>query len=137
MYNAPQGLELTVGEDMRITPVGRVMRRLKLDELPQFVNVLAGHMTLVGPRPEIPRFVAAYQPWMMEALRLKPGMTDPASIAFRNEPSILAKSENPEREYIETILPQKIRMSLDYQSARSPLTDIVLLIRTALLLFGR
>jgi lipopolysaccharide/colanic/teichoic acid biosynthesis glycosyltransferase len=101
---------LTIGNnDSRITFVGRHLRKLKLDELPQLFNVFIGNMSLVGPRPEVRRYVDMYSPGQMKILSRKPGITDWASIMFTDENEILAKSENPEDEYINTVIPLKIQ----------------------------
>ncbi len=127
---------LTVDGDTRITNVGRVIRRLKLDELPQFVNVLAGDMTIVGPRPEVPRYVAEYEPWMREVFEYKPGLTDPASIQYRNEPKMLADAENRESAYLTEILPKKIGVSLEYQKNRTAFSDLKVIGETISLILG-
>lgn len=116
MYrNAAQRSLLTIGEnDNRITRVGRELRRWKLDELPQLFNVLWGSMSLVGPRPEVPKYVALYTEEQRKVLTVKPGITDWASIAYSRENEILARSQNPEKTYIEEILPHKIALNLRY-----------------------
>ncbi len=108
------GKPLTVGADPRVTRIGAVLRRWKLDELPQLLNVVAGEMGLVGPRPEVPKYVARYTEAQRRVLELRPGVTDLASIAYRNESELLAGLEDPEGHYIGTILPDKIRINLDY-----------------------
>ncbi len=132
------GAGLTVGDDARVTRAGRWLRRLKLDELPQLWDVLRGAMSLVGPRPELPQYVAHYP----EALRdvvlcVRPGITDPASLAFRNESALLAAAVDPEREYLERILPAKLQLSADYARRATLGSDLRLIARTALLLLGR
>ncbi|MBP8143835.1 MAG: sugar transferase [Inhella sp.] len=132
------GLGLTVGEDARITRAGRWLRRLKLDELPQLWDVLRGAMSLVGPRPDLPRYVAQYPAELRELLlSVRPGITDPASLALRDEAELLAASSDPEREYLERILPAKLQVSADYVRRASLWTDLQLVARTALLLLGR
>ena len=132
------GLGLTVGEDARITRAGRWLRRLKLDELPQLWDVLRGDMSLVGPRPDLPRYVAQYPAELRELLlSVRPGITDPASLALRDEAELLAASSDPEREYLERILPAKLQVSADYVRRASLWTDLQLVARTALLLLGR
>ncbi len=131
------GLQLTADGDSRITSVGKVIRPLKLDELPQFLNVLAGSMAIVGPRPEVPRYVSKYDSRMREVFRYKPGLTDPASIRFRREPEILAASSDPERTYVTEILPEKLKMSVEYQRNRTFLTDLRVIGRTVLLILRR
>lgn len=124
------GAPLTVGEDPRTTRFGRWLRRSKLDELPQLFNVLAGEMSLVGPRPEVPRYVALYSPDERRVLDLMPGITDPASIAYRHENDLLARAPDPERHYISVILPAKIRINLDYAARATRWTDLVVLLDT-------
>ncbi|HVA55844.1 MAG TPA: sugar transferase [Gammaproteobacteria bacterium] len=126
------GQSLTVGQDPRITRVGRWLRKCKLDELPQLINVLKGEMSLVGPRPEVPHYVALYSPEQRRVLQLVPGITDPASIAFRDEASMLADCEDPERAYIERIMPNKIRVNLEYASRATLWSDILILLKTVM-----
>ena len=108
------GRPLTVSGDPRVTRMGAWLRRWKLDELPQLINVVTGEMGFVGPRPEVPRFVALYTDAQRRVLDLRPGITDLASIAYRNESALLEGHEDPEAHYIRTILPDKIRINLDY-----------------------
>jgi len=122
--------KLTVDNDSRVTSVGKILRRAKLDELPQFYNVLRGEMTLIGPRPDVKDHIDLYPRWMEEIFEYKPGLADLASFEFYREPEILAQSDDPDRTYIEEILPDKIRTSLEYQRSRTPLTDIKLIFRT-------
>ncbi len=132
------GLGLTVGTDARITRAGRWLRRLKLDELPQLWDVLRGAMSLVGPRPDLPEYVARYpEPLRSQLLALRPGITDPASLAFRDEAERLAAAADPEREYLENILPAKLRLSAEYAARATLGSDLRLMLRTALLLIGR
>lgn len=127
-----QGLPLTVGADPRITRAGAFLRRTRLDELPQFIDVLQGTMSLVGPRPEVPRYVAHYPPPLRDrALAVRPGLTDPASLAYIDEAALLAAAADPEREYIEVILPAKLRAAADYADRATLATDVVVLWRTA------
>ncbi len=113
--NSDKDLQITVGNaDSRITPMGRFMRKYKIDELPQLINVLIGHMSLVGPRPEVKKYVDMYTEKQREILKVRPGITDLASIEFVNENEILALSEDPEKDYINNILPKKIDISLRY-----------------------
>ena len=109
-----EGLNITVAGDARVTPVGRFLRRHKIDEIPQLWNVLRGEMSLVGPRPELPIYVSEYTPEQREVLSLSPGITDPASLAYRNEEEILAAHENPEAFYRTRILPDKLARNLAY-----------------------
>ena len=133
MHAGAPGLQITIGDDPRITRVGRFLRRTRIDELPQFIDVLQGTMSLVGPRPEVPRYVAFYPPHLRErALAVRPGITDPASLAFIDEGALLARAADPEREYIEVILPQKLRQAADYAEHATLWTDLGVLWRTAL-----
>ena len=125
-----EGPRLTVGRDPRITRVGAFLRRFKLDELPQLVNVLRGEMSLVGPRPEVPEYVARYTPEQRAVLELMPGITDPASIKYRNESELLAQSADPEASYVNRIMPDKIRMNLEYARRANALTDLGVILRT-------
>lgn len=123
--------EITIGEkDPRITRPGRFIRRTKLDELPQLWNVLTGDMSLVGPRPEVPRYVAMYTPAQREVLQVRPGLTDPASIEAFDEPAMLAAAADPERCYVEEIMPRKIEAQLDYARRASLRTDIAVILNT-------
>lgn len=124
------GKQITVGEDPRITRVGSFLRKYKLDEFPQLINVLIGDMSLVGPRPEVPRYVEIYNDVQRKVLLVKPGITDYASIEFRNENDILGKSNNPEEEYINVIMPTKLDLNLKYIDEMSFLHDIKLIFRT-------
>ena len=133
-----RGPALTVGDDARITRVGRWLRHSKLDELPQLLDVLAGDMSLVGPRPEVPRYVAHYPADLRDRmLRLKPGITDPVSLAFADESALLAAAADPEREYVEVILPRKLRASAAYAEHATLGTDLNVLLRTLWLLARR
>jgi len=137
--DAPQrGPALTVGADARITRVGRWLRRTRLDELPQFIDVLAGHMSLVGPRPEVPQYVACYPAALRErALSVRPGITDPSSLLYLDESEQLARAADPEREYIEVILPRKLQCAADYAAQANLRSDFGVLLRTLRLLILR
>lgn len=125
------GPQITIGEDPRITRSGRFIRRSKIDELPQLWDVLRGAMSLVGPRPEVPRYVALYPAALREVvLSVRPGITDPASLAFRDESERLAAAPDPERLYVEVILPEKLRLSAAYVREASLLTDLKLILGT-------
>ena len=138
MRQAAGGLPLTVGADPRVTHAGAFLRRTRLDELPQFIDVLQGRMSLVGPRPEVPRYVAHYPPALRErALAVRPGLTDPASLAYIDEASLLAAAADPEREYIERILPRKLQCAADYADRASLWTDLRVLWRTLRVLVGQ
>lgn len=137
--DAPQrGPAITVGDDARITRAGRWLRRYRLDELPQFIDVLRGDMSLVGPRPEVPRYVALYPAALREeVLALKPGMTDPVSLAHLDESAVLARAADPEREYVEVLLPRKLALSLQYARTATLRSDLGVLWRTLQALAGR
>jgi len=129
--NAEQlGNPLTVGSDRRVTPIGRWLRKTKLDELPQLLNVFIGNMSFVGPRPEVNRYVALYTPDQCRVLELVPGITDAASIEYRNENELLATLDNPEQAYVKTIIPEKIRINLEYAKQASVLRDCGVILRT-------
>ena len=125
-----KGLSITVGRDSRITRVGALLRKTKLDELAQLLNVLCGQMSFVGPRPEVPRYVELYTPYQRQVLLVRPGITDYASIAYRNENDLLAGADDPERMYIETIMPDKIELNMKYLREISPLADVRLILKT-------
>ncbi len=125
------GAAITVGADPRITQAGAWLRASKLDELPQLWDVLRGAMSLVGPRPELPHYVALYPADLRDkVLAVRPGITDPASLAFSHEAELLAAASDPEREYREVILPAKLRLSADYAAAAGLATDLRLVLRT-------
>jgi lipopolysaccharide/colanic/teichoic acid biosynthesis glycosyltransferase len=129
------GPQITVGADARITRVGVVLRRHKLDELPQLIDVLQGSMSLVGPRPEVPRYVALYPPELRaRVLSVRPGITDLASIAFRDESELLARAADPEREYLQVVMPRKLVLAASYADAPSLAQDLRILWRTLRLL---
>lgn len=133
-----RGLQLTTGQDNRITRSGRLLRQYKLDELAQLIDVLKGDMSLVGPRPEVPKYVAYYPAELKEiALSVKPGITDFASIEYRDENNILSNAQDPEKAYIEQILPAKLKYHRKYAIEQSLLLDIYLIFKTATLVFGR
>lgn len=126
-----RGLPITVGEDPRITRAGRWLRRTRLDELPQLIDVLQGTMSLVGPRPEVPRYVALYPPALRErALAVRPGITDPVSLAHLDEAALLARAADPEREYVERILPAKVAAAAEYAERATLASDLAVIART-------
>ncbi len=128
---AQRGPQITVGSDPRITRVGRWLRDHKLDELPQLIDVLQGSMSLVGPRPEVPRYVALYPAALRDkVLSVRPGITDLASIEFRDENALLSKAADPEAEYIEVVLPAKLRYAAEYVDHATLGTDLRLMILT-------
>lgn len=119
------GLQITVGADDRITRSGHFIRAYKLDELPQLINVLLGDMSIVGPRPEVPRYVALYPADVRaEVLSVRPGITDLASVQYRSESTLLAQSSNPEQTYVDTILPAKLALCRQYVRERSFWLDL-------------
>ncbi len=123
---------LTVAKDPRITRVGWLIRKLKLDEFPQFLNVIAGQMSVVGPRPEVKEFVDLYTDEQREILRVKPGITDEASLAYFDENNMLSDSSNPKFTYIQEIMPRKIEINLKYLSEKSWYSDAVVILKTML-----
>ena len=126
------GKQITVGDDNRITKVGKFIRKCKLDEIPQLINVLKGEMSLVGPRPEVPRYAELYDDYQAQVLLVRPGITDYASIEYRNENEILGKSANPEEIYITEIMPTKIDLNMKYLKNISLTEDFKLIIKTIL-----
>jgi lipopolysaccharide/colanic/teichoic acid biosynthesis glycosyltransferase len=127
-----RGLAVTAAGDPRITRAGRLLRATKLDELPQLFNVLLGQMSLVGPRPEVPQYVALYPPQLREqVLSVRPGLTDPVSLAYADEAQRLAAAADPEREYREVIMPAKLQAAAAYVARASLWTDLRVLLRTA------
>jgi lipopolysaccharide/colanic/teichoic acid biosynthesis glycosyltransferase len=133
---ARRGPEVTVGADPRITRAGAFLRRYKLDELPQFLDVLLGRMSIVGPRPEVPRYMDAYPDVVRhKVLSVRPGITDWASIEFRSESEILAAASDPERRYVEEVLPIKQGYYLRYVEERSFLGDLEIVVATVRAMF--
>ncbi|MCV2354538.1 sugar transferase [Paucibacter sp. B2R-40] len=125
------GPQITIGADPRVTAAGQILRRYKLDELPQLWDVLRGAMSLVGPRPEVPRYVALYPADMAElVLSVRPGITDLASIEYRDESRLLAEAADPERCYTEQVMPAKLALAARYVQTRSFGGDLVLLLQT-------
>lgn len=132
------GPQVTLARDARITRVGHLLRHYRIDELPQFIDVLRGAMSLVGPRPEVPRFVAFYPAEMRaRVLAVRPGITDPASLAHIDEAALLAGASDPERAYIETILPAKLALQADYAARATLGSDLAVLGRTLYVLVSR
>lgn len=122
--------QITVGEDQRITKTGKTLRKLKIDELPQLFNVLKGEMSFVGPRPEVKKYVDLYDDLQKEILKIKPGITELASLKYYNESEILGASDDPEREYIEKIMPDKIMLNLQYIKKMGFFYNIGIILRT-------
>jgi len=130
-----KGGSITFGLDPRITRVGRLLRKTKIDELPQLINVLRGEMSFVGPRPEVWQYVELFRQDYEEILKVLPGITDLASLRYRHEAEILGRSENPEEEYVRRVLPEKIRLAKEYVRRSSLLFDVTLIFKTILTLF--
>jgi lipopolysaccharide/colanic/teichoic acid biosynthesis glycosyltransferase len=130
------GPALTVDNDPRVTPLGRILRRFKLDELPQLINIVAGDMAFVGPRPEVPRFVEPSDPAWQEILRVRPGLTDPASLLYFDEQSSLSRHDDPEAYYRQVLLPSKLATSLEYLKRRTLFSDTRLLLYTVFRCFA-
>ena len=124
------GRQITVGNDSRITKIGAFLRKYKIDELPQLINVFKGDMSLVGPRPEVPRYVNMYTEEQRRVLDVKPGITDLASIRYRDENELLGQAENPDEFYINTIMPDKLALNLEYINKSNVFYDIYIIIET-------
>jgi lipopolysaccharide/colanic/teichoic acid biosynthesis glycosyltransferase len=131
-----RGLQITVGPDVRITRMGVLLRKYKLDELPQLIDVFWGSMSLVGPRPEVPRYVAYYPQAVREiVLSVRPGITDRASIEYRDENTILGMASDPQRAYVEQILPVKLEYYVEYVRNRSFFGDMKLILATLVAIY--
>lgn len=131
VVDAPsRGPAITAGSDPRITWIGGHLRRYKIDELPQLINVLTSDMSFVGPRPEVPRYVALYTAEQRRVLDVRPGITDPASLTYRHEADMLARAVNPEEFYVDKVMLAKLQLNLDYLSQRSFRRDIGVILRT-------
>jgi lipopolysaccharide/colanic/teichoic acid biosynthesis glycosyltransferase len=136
MWHGCEGMLLTVARDSRITRVGAFLRRFKLDELPQLINVIFGDMSLVGPRPEVPRYVALYPEALRKIIQsVRPGITDPASVEYYDESALLDASADPERTYTEEVLPTKLTLYRRYVEQRSFAGDLVVLFHTVAAVF--
>ena len=132
------GKQITVGADSRITAVGNFLRKYKLDELPQLIDVLVGDMSLVGPRPEVPKYIDCYSDdEKHDVLSIKPGITDNASIEFRDESELLASSKDPEATYINEVLPKKIALYRKYVKERSFFGDVSIIFKTIFLIIKK
>ncbi|MBI4723264.1 MAG: sugar transferase [Candidatus Stahlbacteria bacterium] len=123
-------LQFTPGNNQRATRLGKILRLTKLDELPAFFNVIKGEMSIVGPRPEVPKYLNSYTGKFAKILTLKPGITDPGSIKYRNEEKLLANSFNPELLYLQTILPDKLNLNLSYLNSISFKHDLLIIFNT-------
>jgi len=124
------GKQITIGNDNRITKVGAFLRKFKIDELPQLFNVLLGDMSLVGPRPEVPKYVALYNNEQKKVLSIRPGITDMASLRYKDENDILGKVDNPEEYYINVIMKDKLSLNLEYIEKSNVFFDIYLIVKT-------
>jgi lipopolysaccharide/colanic/teichoic acid biosynthesis glycosyltransferase len=123
--------KLTVGtRDPRITRMGRFIRKFKLDEFPQLINVIKGEMSIVGPRPEVAKYVDVYTSEQKKVLTVRPGLTDYASLKYFDENELLAKAEDPQKEYIEVIMPAKLKLNLEYIEKKSLTTDLKIIFKT-------
>ncbi len=125
-----KGLLTVRGRDPRLTRIGYFLRQYKLDELPQLFNVLIGDMSIVGPRPEVPKYVEMYTQEQRQVLSVKPGLTDPASMCYLHENELLRESDNPEETYINEVMPKKLEISMEYINKRSFWYDMKLILRT-------
>lgn len=138
VQDAPwKGGLIAINADPRITGIGKFLRKTKIDELPQLINVLKGEMSFVGPRPEVRQYVELYQRDYRDILSVRPGITDLASIQFRDESSVLSKAGNPQQQYENKVLPEKIRLAKEYINRSSFLLDIALIFKTLFALFSR
>jgi lipopolysaccharide/colanic/teichoic acid biosynthesis glycosyltransferase len=131
------GPQVTSGADPRVTPIGAWLRRWKLDELPQLLNVVRGEMALVGPRPEVPRYVAHYTAEQQKVLSVPPGITGLTQLRYRNEEELLRDAADPESVYVKEILPAKLALDLEYLRRRGAWTDLCLMVRTFTRVLGR
>jgi len=125
------GGPITFGNDPRVTPIGRLLRKTKLDEMPQLINVLRGDMSVVGPRPEVRRYVEMFRDDYAAILQVRPGMTDLASIKYRDEQALLGSAADPEQEYVHVVLPEKIRLAREYVARQSLWLDLRIMLGTA------
>ena len=133
MFHNPEskGPSLTTGHDRRISRLGTILRRYKLDELPQLIDIVIGDMSIVGPRPELPKYVALYPEQAREIiLSVRPGLTDVASIAYRNESALLDPNKDPESTYVDVVMPAKLQLSIDYIKRRSLARDVGIMLET-------
>lgn len=132
-----KGMLITVGKDNRITGIGRFLRKTKIDELPQLINVLIGDMSFVGPRPEVRKYVDMYDEYQVNVLKIRPGITDLASIKYRDESTLLGESDDPEKTYIEEIMQKKLEINLEYIQNISFFNDIRLIFMTITRIVGK
>jgi lipopolysaccharide/colanic/teichoic acid biosynthesis glycosyltransferase len=128
--NSEKNGEITIGNDSRITKPGKWIRKFKIDELPQFFNVLKGEMSVVGPRPEVQKYIELYDEKQLKVLGVKPGITDYASIVYFDENQLLGESEDPNKTYVEVIMPNKLKLNLKYIEEKSLLVDLKIIFST-------
>ncbi len=124
------GPQITVGGDKRVTKIGKILRKHKIDELPQLINVLKGEMSFVGPRPEVRKYVELFKSDYKKLLKIRPGITDPSSLKYSKEEDVLSLSKNWEEDYVKVILPEKIKLSSHYVDNHNFLTDLSLIFKT-------
>jgi len=122
--------QITIGNDSRITKVGHFIRKYKIDELPQLINILKGEMSVVGPRPEVKKYVDLYSKEQLTVLSVLPGLSDYASIEYFDEQTVLGKAKDPNREYIEVVMPAKLNLNLKYIAEKSIATDLKIIFKT-------
>ncbi|MFT5821488.1 MAG: lipopolysaccharide/colanic/teichoic acid biosynthesis glycosyltransferase [Crocinitomix sp.] len=128
--NSDKAGQITIGNDSRVTKVGRFIRRFKIDEVPQLINILKGDMSVVGPRPEVPKYVQMYSQEQLKVLMVLPGLTDYASIEYLDEQKILGAANDPDKAYIEEVMPAKLKLNLKYIADRGFWLDIKLVFKT-------
>lgn len=125
-----KGSQITIGNDKRVTKVGKFIRRYKIDEIPQLINIILGDMSVVGPRPEVKRYVDLYSKEQLNVLSVLPGLSDYASIEYFDEQRILGEAENPDQVYIDVVMPSKLNLNLKYISEKSFITDLKIIFKT-------
>ena len=131
--DAEKSSQLTIGgKDNRITRIGYFLRKYKIDEFPQLINVIKGEMSIVGPRPEIAKYVELYSQQQLNVLKVKPGLTDYASLTYFEEDELLGKASNPEKTYIEKIMPDKLALNIKYINDKNPFKDLIIILKTLL-----
>lgn len=135
--NADKSGQITIGNDNRVTSIGKFIRKYKLDELPQLFNILLGHMSVVGPRPEVPKYVKLYSIEQLKVLSVKPGLTDYASLEYLDEQKILGEAEDADKAYIEEVMPAKLKLNLKYIEDRNFWVDLRLIFQTIFGIFRR
>lgn len=125
-----KGSQITIGNDMRVTKVGKFIRKYKIDEIPQLINIIKGDMSVVGPRPEVKKYVDLYSNQQLKVLTVLPGLSDYASIEYFDEQKILGEAENPDQVYIDVVMPEKLNLNLKYISEKSLVTDLKIIFKT-------